>query len=138
MPDTESQQTLLIYDRECPFCHDYCQRVRVLQTVGELTLIDAREDSEAMQQITQRGWDIDQGMVLKTGEQWYYGSDAIHALALISSQVGWFNRFNYWVFKSPKRARILYPMLRSLRNLALKLMRKTKINNLDIEGNQRF
>jgi hypothetical protein len=93
-------------------------------------IVDARENSEVMNEITAQGLDIDQGMVLKMGEQFYYGSDAIHRLALISSRWGIFNRFNYWIFKSKNLANILYPPLIFSRNLLLKMLGKTKINNL--------
>lgn len=77
-------------------------------------------------------------MVLKVGDQLYYGADAIHALALMGSRSGVFNRLNYWVFRSPRVASVLYPMLRALRNLLLKALRKSKINNLGKANNERF
>ena len=131
-------EILLVYDKECPACNAYCQIVRIRDTVGDLRIVDARENSEILNEITGLNLDIDQGMVLKMNEQLYYGSDAIHALALISTQAGVFNRFNYWIFKSETRAKILYPLLRGARNLLLKILRKTKINNLDIADNDRF
>ena len=96
------EQILLVYDRECPVCDYYCRVVRIKQSIGELKIVNAREQSAVMAQITEQGLDIDQGMVLKVGAQIYYGADAIHALALISSRSGIFNRFNYWLFKSKK------------------------------------
>jgi predicted DCC family thiol-disulfide oxidoreductase YuxK len=129
---------LLIYDKDCPACNAYCQLVRIRQSVGELKLINAREDTEVMQQITAQGLDIDQGMVLKMGGNWYYGSDAIYMLSLLSSRSGLFNRLNYHLFKSKRLAKWLYPMLRFFRNLLLKLLGKRKINNLGIGGNDRF
>jgi predicted DCC family thiol-disulfide oxidoreductase YuxK len=135
---SEPAKVLLIYDKDCPACNAYCQVVRIRQSVGELVLINARDNSEIMQQITALGLDIDQGMVVKTGQSWYYGSDAIHMLSLLSSRSGVFNRLNYWLFKSPARAKYLYPVLRACRNLLLKLLGKHKINNLAIRGNDRF
>jgi len=129
---------LLIYDKECPACNAYCQVVRIRQSVGELKLINARDDSDIIQQVTARGLDIDQGMLLVMGDSWYYGSDAIHMLALLSSRAGVFNRFNYWLFKSAVVAKYLYPLLRSCRNFLLKLLGKRKINNLGVSGNDRF
>ncbi|KUM54509.1 DCC1-like thiol-disulfide oxidoreductase family protein [Rheinheimera sp. EpRS3] len=129
---------LLIYDKDCPACNAYCQMVRIRQSVGELKLINAREDTEVMQQITAQGLDIDQGMVLKMGDNWYYGSDAIYMLSLLSSRSGLFNRLNYHLFKSKRLAKWLYPLLRFFRNLLLKLLSKRKINNLGIGGNDRF
>lgn len=132
------KEILLVYDRECPACRAYCELARIRDSVGELRLVDAREQSDAMDEITSRGLDIDQGMVLKLGEELYYGADAIHALALIGSRSGFFNRLNYRLFSSRRASAILYPLLRSLRNLLLKILGKTKINNLRIDGNDRF
>jgi len=131
-------EILLVYDKECPACDYYCQIVRIIESVGELKIVDARESSEVMDEITEHGFDIDQGMVLKVGEEIYYGSDAIHVLALISSRSGFFNRVNYWLFRSKRLSRILYPLLRFCRNLLLKILKKTKINNLGRPNNERF
>ncbi|MEE8222633.1 MAG: DCC1-like thiol-disulfide oxidoreductase family protein [Nitrosomonadaceae bacterium] len=131
-------EILLVYDKECPVCNAYCQIVRIRETIGDLKIVDARDKSEVLDEITARGLDIDQGMVLKMGGQLYYGSDAMHALALISSRSGLLNRLNYWIFKSKSISSWLYPILRSFRNLLLKVLGKTKINNLDAPDNEKF
>lgn len=129
---------LLVYDGECPVCDNYLSMVRVRDTVGILKLVNARESSDVMQEITRQGMDIDQGMVLKVGDVLYYGADAMHALSLMGSPSGVFNRLNHWMFRSQRRARLLYPLLRGCRNLLLKILRKTKINNLGLQGKDRF
>ncbi|CAN5343247.1 DCC1-like thiol-disulfide oxidoreductase family protein [soil metagenome] len=134
----DKPEALLVYDGECPFCNAYCRLVRIRESVGSLRIVDAREPSAVLDEITRSGLDIDQGMVLKMGDVLYYGSDAIAALALISSESGPFNRFNHWVFKSKTRSQWLYPVLRACRNLGLKLLGKSKINNLELDGNARF
>lgn len=103
---------LLVYDKECPACHYYCQLIRIEEHIGELILVDAREDSSVMTEVTERGWDIDQGMVLKIKDNLYYGADAIHMLSLLGSKAGWFNRLNYYLFKSKSGSAIIYPVLK--------------------------
>jgi predicted DCC family thiol-disulfide oxidoreductase YuxK len=132
------EEVLLVYDRECPACNVYCQVVKIREIVGNLRIVDARENSEVLHEITAKGLDIDQGVVLKMGDQLYYGSDAIHTLALIGSRSGILNRINYWVFRSKTMSSILYPFLRFLRNFLLKILGKSKINNLEIKGNDKF
>jgi len=132
------EEIFLVYDKECPACDNYCRVIRIRESVGKLTIIDARQNSRVMKEITEDGLDIDQGMVLKMGGQLYYGSDAIHALALISSNAGIFNRLNYWMFKSKRVSYVLYPVLRLMRNLLLKMLGKTKINNLGQSGSEKF
>lgn len=135
---SEKRKIWLVYDKECPACNNYCQLVRIRGYVGELVLVDARDESDVRKEITAKGWDIDQGMVLKVGEEHYYGSDAIHALALLSSKSGIFNRINYWAFKSRTISKWIYPVLRFFRNVLLKMLGKTKINNLNKPNNEKF
>ena len=134
----DREEILLVYDKQCPVCDSYCRLVQVEESVGDLKTIDARESSDVLDEITALGLDIDQGMVLKRGRDIYYGSDAIHALALMSSRSGLFNRLNYLMFYSKRISRILYPVLRGCRNLLLKILGKTKINNLGRKNNETF
>jgi predicted DCC family thiol-disulfide oxidoreductase YuxK len=132
------REVLLVYDRECPVCDAYCRLARVRESAGTLRLVNARDESAVMREITARGLDIDEGMVLKVGDTLYYGADAIHALSLLSSRSGIFNRMTYLVFGSRTLSRLLYPVLRALRNLLLKLLGRTRINNLGIPGRRYF
>jgi hypothetical protein len=91
-----------------------------------------------MDEITAEELDIDQGMVLIVGDRMYYGVDAIHALAIMGTRSGVFNRVAYWCFRSRAVSRILYPTLRAGRNLLLKILGRTKINNLRRDNNDRF
>jgi len=133
-----NKQILLVYDKQCPACDFYCNLVRIRDSVGELKLVDARNPGPVMDEITSMGLDIDQGMVLKVDGQIFYGADAIHALSLLGTRSGLFNRFNFWVFSSKTMANALYPVFRTLRNFLLKALRVSKINNLKIPGNDRF
>lgn len=129
---------LLVYDKQCPACDYYCNLARIRESVGRLILVDARSGGPVMDEITAAGLDIDQGMVLKVGDTLYYGADAIHVLALMGTNTGVFNRLTHWCFRSRPVARVLYPVLRTCRNLLLKFLGKTKINNLGVSGNDRF
>jgi predicted DCC family thiol-disulfide oxidoreductase YuxK len=135
---TTPNRILLVYDKQCPACDYYCNLVRIREAAGELMLVDAREGGPVMDEITAAGLDIDQGMVLKVGGTLYYGADAIHMLSLLGTNSGLFNRVTHWSFRYRPVARVLYPLLRACRNLLLKLLGRTKINNLGVPGNDRF
>jgi predicted DCC family thiol-disulfide oxidoreductase YuxK len=137
-PNAAASEILLVYDRECPACDTYCRWVGVQPSAGRLRLVNAREATAIMDEIIEARLDIDQGMVLRMGGHLYYGSGAINALARLSSRSGFFNKLNHYVFRSRTLSHVLYPTLRACRNLLLKAMRKTKINNLNIDGNDRF
>lgn len=128
---TKRDKITVVYDDKCPFCQTYCKLVRIREAAGDLELIDARQPSKIMDEITVRGLDIDQGMVVKIGEDIYYGADAIHVLALMSTKSGIFNRLSHWVFRSKKLSAVLYPFLRTCRNIALRIMGISFIRNLE-------
>ena len=135
---TKSGDIELVYDRQCPVCDAYCQLVDVRDSEGKLVRVDARDDSPIMDEITARGLDIDEGMVLKVGVAIYYGADAIHELALLSSRKGVFNRLAAAMFRWTPLARLLYPVMKAGRNLLLKILGRTRINNLGKSNNERF
>lgn len=124
-------EVILVYDRQCPFCENYSQRLALKENIGQLTIIDARQPSKIVDEISQYGLNLDGGMVVIMTGTYYHGADAVHVLALLSSRSGMFNKFNYWCFRHKTISRILYPVLRIGRNIALKLMGKDKISNLN-------
>jgi predicted DCC family thiol-disulfide oxidoreductase YuxK len=134
----DSAEIHLVYDRECPVCEAYCRMVRIRETAGALRLVNARAAGEIMDEITAKGLEIDEGMVLKVGNTLYYGADAIHVLSLMSSRTGVFNRLTYWIFRSKGLSAVLYPLFRFFRNLLLKILRKTRINNLRLPRREKF
>lgn len=130
MTDKSENQIIVIYDNHCPFCRNYSQLIRLKSTVENIVLIEARRNSVYRDEAYRLGYDLDQGMLVKFAGQFYYGADAMHILALLSDRKDWFNRFNYWIFSSAARSRLLYPTLRFCRNLWLHIVGVGKINNL--------
>jgi hypothetical protein len=98
-------------------------------------LVDARQPSKLMDEITRLGLDIDQGMVLKFKDAIYYGPDAIHMLTLLSTPSGFFNRINYYVFSTKVGSKIFYPIGKAFRTLILKLLGIKYIENLKKDSN---
>lgn len=131
-------EVVVVYDKQCPACNYYCSIIRIRESVGRLVLLDARAGGPIVDEITAKGLDIDQGMVVKVADQLYYGPDAIHVLALMGTNQGVFNRLAYWSFRSRAASKILYPVLKACRNLLLKILGKSKINNLGVDGNDVF
>ncbi|MEM6678217.1 MAG: DCC1-like thiol-disulfide oxidoreductase family protein [Pseudomonadota bacterium] len=117
-----SGETWLLYDGECPFCARYVAFTRLRETIGPVRLIDAREGGPEVEEARAAGLVIDEGMVLKLDGTLYHGNACLNRLALLSSRSGLFNRLTYWSFRSPAVARISYPVLKSGRALALRLL----------------
>jgi predicted DCC family thiol-disulfide oxidoreductase YuxK len=123
----EIAKNWLLYDGECPFCSRYVRHVRLREAIGPITMANAREHAALVEEVRRLGFDVDTGMVLKLDGNYYHGADCIHALALLTTPSGGFNRLNSWVFRSATAAKILYPILRTGRNLTLRLLRKRRL-----------
>ena len=121
----------IVYDGECPLCKNYARLIRIREAVGTLELINARHVSDVVNEITSLGFDLDRGMVAKIDNDFFYGSDAIHALALLSTKSGFFNSCIYFIFQSKKTTAIIYPFFRGFRKIILWAMRIPMIKNLD-------
>ncbi len=118
----------LLYDGDCPFCSSYVHYVRLRDTAGPITLADARQFPALVSEAQALGFDVDVGMVLKLDGQYYFGADCIHALSLLTTPSGAFNRVNRALFKSKTLARFAYPILRAGRNCVLFLLGRRRIS----------
>ena len=117
----------LLYDGECPFCSRYVVHVRLREAVGAVTLANARDYPQLVDEVRRLGYDVDAGMVLKLNGRYYHGADCIHALALLTTPAGWFNRINSLAFRSRAFSRFAYPILRTGRNITLKLLGRSRL-----------
>ena len=117
----------LIYDGECPFCSRYVRLTRLRDAVGGLRLINARDRTPEAEAAIRAGYSLDEGMVLCLDGRLYHGADCLNRLALMSSRSGLFNRLTYAMFRSPGVSRVVYPVLRAGRNLALLLLGRRRL-----------
>lgn len=124
-----TKEAWLIYDGMCPMCSNFARLYRINQSV-KLHLIDARTDSQVLTKVTKAGLDLDQGMALILDDTIYHGVEASCVLASLGTKSNILNKFNYYIFRNKATARILYPILRLIRNLLLQIKGAPKINNL--------
>jgi len=124
---SEQPEVLIVYDGQCPFCSRYVKLVRLRESLGQVRLVNAREGGPLVDELRRAGLDLDEGMALKLDGRLYHGHDCIHMLALLSTPSSAFNRLNAALFRSPRAARLLYPVLRTGRNAALRLLGRSKI-----------
>ena len=74
---------------------------------------------------------------VKVGDELYYGSEAIHQLALASKGTGLVGPMSS-LFRNRHWAHWTYPLARAMRNGLLKILGKTRINNLQHADRDRF
>ncbi|MES2492807.1 MAG: DCC1-like thiol-disulfide oxidoreductase family protein [Pseudomonadota bacterium] len=115
-----TNKSLIIYDGECVFCQNYVRFFRLRETIGSVDLIDARSGDPRVEQYWHDGYNLDEGMLFIHQGRVFFGAEAVHVLASLSSRSGFFNRLNAAVFRSRATANLLYPALKLGRRITLK------------------
>ncbi|MEQ1520316.1 MAG: DCC1-like thiol-disulfide oxidoreductase family protein [Aestuariivirga sp.] len=123
---------VLVYDGECPICSAYCKALAIRQLESRFQIVNARQYHPIIEIINEKGLNLEEGFVLKIEKEYFHGADAIHRLALISTGAGLFNRLNYLIFKSAYFSKILYPFLRTGRNIILFLLGRRKMDQASL------
>ena len=127
LPEFFIGRNILVYDGECPFCTRYAKLVRIRDALGVLHLVDAREGGQEYEWLTEKGFDLDEGMVFVFENTLHHGDRALFQLAVLSTPIGAFNRLNRIVFANHSVARVIYPAFRAARNATLRVLRRTKL-----------
>ncbi|WP_020409610.1 DCC1-like thiol-disulfide oxidoreductase family protein [Hahella ganghwensis] len=129
MPSAEQSQIIIIYDGECPYCTKYTHFLKLKKAMGNVVLINAREqENEYVVEAQKLNIDLDEGMATKIGGDWYHGADCLNILSQMTTGSDFFNKLNGMVFKSKTLSKILYPIMRAFRNLTLFLLGRKRIN----------
>ena len=133
MAISKSRQAVwFIYDGECPICVSAALAFRIQEKYGELNLLNAREDHDhwLIKEITIRGYDLDEGMIIYDGH-FYHGKAAGRFMAEFGENRGLRNRLIQSLFRTDRLAVITYPLVRAIRNLLLRIKGVKPIGNLD-------
>ena len=117
----------IVYDGECPFCSAYVKMVRLREAAGPVRLVDARGEDPLVDEMRRRGFDLDQGMGMRIGDDYVHGDAVMQRIAMMSSPSGVLNRLHAWIFRDARRAKLLYPPLRAGRNATLRLLGRKPI-----------
>lgn len=117
----------IIYDGDCPLCHDYVKRLRLIEAAGEVALVNARADAQTTQAYWAQGHNLDEGMIVVVGGAVFYGAAALTTLAQLSSTSTLFNRLNHWLLSHGTVTRLLYPLMKLARRVALRLKGRPRL-----------
>ncbi len=102
----------------------YVRFARLREALGEVELVDAREAPDLVASYSARGYPIDEGMIVDTGEEIYFGGDAVYAINWLASP----NPVMRW-FGGRAFLKFIYPALRAVRNLTVRLLGHKPIQN---------
>lgn len=136
----EIREIYFVYDGECPLCRNAAMALKIKKEYGALVLLDARQcfDHFVVKEITNRGFDLDEGMVIYDGEQFYHGKNALWFMARFGENKGLFNLTNKIFYRSEIVSGIVYPWMRGVRNWLLRRKNVGRIDNLNLKNEPTF
>ena len=129
----QTKGTWFIYDGECPICKNAALGLRIKAKYGPLHLINARDNHNhpLMHVVNEKGYDLDQGMIIFNGNRFFYGKDALRSLAIYTDRRGIFNLLSKILYRSACINALLYLCLRAIRTILLKKKCVSCIDNLN-------
>lgn len=124
-----------IYDGDCPICTHAADALRIKEEFGSLSTLNAREfsDDPLMLEISRRGMDLDEGMVIYANERFYHGKEALKFMARHGVAKNAFMSTFKAFFWSDVLSRLFYPWMRGCRNWLLRRKNVGRIDNLRLK-----
>lgn len=132
----QSAALTFVYDGDCPICTNAAQALQMKKSYGAMVLINAREalSHPIVQDISRRGFDLDEGMVIYADNQFFYGRDALNFMARHGTASNPFMVFCKSLFWSRALASLIYPWMRGTRNWLLRRKNIGRIDNLNLKA----
>lgn len=118
---------VVIYDGQCPFCDAYIKMLRLRESVGDVTIIDARDEPDLVQECERRGYPLNDGMLVLLAGRAYFGADAVALLSQLTTASGIVNRAVAAVLKNKALASVCYPIMRGGRAMTLSMMGRQRL-----------
>ena len=109
-----------IYDGECPFCNHFAELLELKSEINNISILDGRKNQNIINSLLKKGYDIDKGAILLSGDDIFHGSEAINTICnKIENPSGRLLKLLSNVFKSNKRTKLFFPLLLRARRFAL-------------------
>lgn len=118
----------LYYDEDCPFCMEYSKYVE-LRKKYDIKIFNARESIDKIKVFRNKGFDINDGMIIEYESEIFQGSDAVKIIDKYIDKKSVFDQFISVIINLPGFKLVVYPIVKFLRIMILKLLgRNPKIN----------
>lgn len=125
---TYGDAAIIAYDGDCPMCKRYVRWVRLKELAKQVKMVNLREIPPDMLTTILSEYNLDDGMLFIMDGRIYFGNEAVHKLALLSTGNGLFNRVNRFIFRHENLSKALYPWLVRGRLLLLKIIGRQTIH----------
>ena len=122
-PEIVEDDTCVIFDGQCPFCRVYVASLEGKDGINKtgLSKVDGRSAPELVEQLADKGVDINTGIVLIKDGAIFQDAEALTLLAKQHSTSGWLVSLHHRLLRYSCISLTIYPILRALRNTYLRL-----------------
>ena len=126
----------VLYDGACPMCSSVAHALQIRERYGALHLLNARTASNdpLYREVSRRGLELDEGMVIAANGRLHHGADAVTFMARFGASASPVSAIVKAVLRFRWVARVSYPWLRAVRNGLLKRRQIGRIDNLNRDG----
>lgn len=114
------KQISLYYDDECPFCKEYSKYIK-LRKKYDVQVLNARESIEKIKTFKEKGFDINDGMIVELDGAIYQGADAAKLLDDCISKNKLIDKLISFFVKVPGFKQVIYPVILLFRRIVLKV-----------------
>ena len=109
-----------IYDGECPFCNHFAALIELKSKINNIQILDGRKNLDLISNLLDKGFDIDKGAILLKDDEILHGVDAINTICKqVKNPSDSLLKLLSNIFKSKKRAKLIFPLLIRARRFAL-------------------
>jgi predicted DCC family thiol-disulfide oxidoreductase YuxK len=114
------KQISLYYDEECPFCKEYSKYIE-LRKKYDVQVLNARDSIEKIKIFREKGFDINDGMIVELDEDIFQGADAAKLLDECISKDKIIDKMISFFVKVPGFKQVIYPVVLVVRRIVLKV-----------------
>ena len=116
----EESTLTFIYDGECPFCNHFAELLELKSKINNISILDGRKNPELINDLLNKGYDLDKGAILLRDNEIFHGANAINTICkLINQPSSKLLEILSAIFNSSKRTKFIFPFLVTARRLAL-------------------
>ena len=120
-----SEETLFIYDGECPFCNYFAELLVLKTSIPSLKIIDGRQNLSHLTKLYNKGYDLNNGAILIINGEIKHGSDAINWIcSALNAPNDSLLKILKVIFISEKRTQVFFPILLWSRRILLSMKGK--------------
>lgn len=109
---------IAMYDSECPICRFGVKNYKVNES-QHLDIIDIRVESVFRAQAAKLGYNLDKTIVIKAGDNFYAGGEALAFMAKKAKRTNFFSKILYKIVAVKSFSKAIYPILSYSRSALL-------------------